>query len=150
MLDGIDPLLTPELLGVLAAMGHGDDLVIADGNFPGERLARRTVHGRPIWLAGASVPSALQAVLSLFPLDTAVTDPLRAMATDDGSDELPAVQQESQAVLDRMRPGVKLTPVERFAFYDLATAAYAIVMTSEVRPWANLAVRKGVSAGRLS
>jgi len=93
MLKNIDPLLTPELLYVLAAMGHGDELAVIDANFPADSVARRTCHGRVVSLAGASMPEAVSAILSVLPLDEFVDKPVRRMAIDATSDELPEVQQ---------------------------------------------------------
>jgi L-fucose mutarotase len=146
MLKNVHPLLTPELLHVLALMGHGDDLVVCDANFPADSVARSTVHGRAVPLAGADAPTAVGAILSVYPLDTFVETPALRMAPDDTPhDQLPAVQREVQAIVDADagRP-LPLGPVERFAFYDLARRAYAVVATGERRFWGCFVLKKGV------
>jgi L-fucose mutarotase len=144
MLKTIDPLLTPELLLVMAAMGHGDELAVVDANFPAASVALRTGYGRVVPLAGASMPEAVRAILTLLPLDDFVDTPVRRMAGDDSGDGLPEAQREVQAVIDEAagRPwptGV----VERFAFYDAARNAYAVVLTGERRYYGNVLIRKG-------
>jgi L-fucose mutarotase len=147
MLKNIDPLLTPELLYVLAAMGHGDDLVVADANFPADSVARRTAYGRVVRLAGVDTPGAVRAILSIYPLDEAVDEPVRRMLVDGSPGEVPPVQREVQAAVDdaegRPRP---MGGVERFAFYDEARAAYAVVATGEPRFWGCILLKKGVVA----
>jgi L-fucose mutarotase len=144
MLKDIDPLLTPELLYVLAAMGHGDDLVVADANFPADAVARQTAHRRVIRLAGVDTPEAVRAILSIYPLDEAVDEPVRRMLVD-GTAELPPVQREVQAAVDsaegRARP---MGGIERFAFYVAARTAYAVVATGERRFWGCVLLKKGV------
>lgn len=145
MLIDIDPLLTPELLHVLALMGHGDEIAVVDANFPADSTARGTVHGRAIVLAGADAPAAVKAILSLVPLDEFVEAPVRVMTAPDSATTLPAVQEEVQRIVDsaagRRCP---FGPLERFAFYDAARASYAVVLTSERRLYGNFLVRKGV------
>src|SRR4051812_10423440 len=120
MLKNVHPLLTPELLHVLALMGHGDDLVVCDANFPADAVARSTVHGRAVPLAGADAPAAVTAILSVLPLDSFVETPALRMAPDGTPDDLPAVQREVQQVVDAdAGRSLPLGPVERFAFYDL-------------------------------
>ena len=145
MLRNVDPLLTPELLYVLAAMGHGDELVVADANFPADSVARRTGYGRAVPLAGVGTPAAVRGILSLLPLDDFVEEPVRRMLVDDRPDELPPVQHELQAAIDaaagRARP---MGGLERLAFYEAARRAYAVVATGERRFWGNALIRKGV------
>ena len=100
MLKNLDPLLSPELLYVLAAMGHGDEVAVVDANFPADSVARRTGYGRLVTVAGASMPEVVRAILSVLPLDEFVDQPVRRMAVDGAPDELPAVQREVQAVVD--------------------------------------------------
>ena len=98
MLKTIDPLLTPELLFVLAAMGHGDDIAVVDANFPADSMAGSTCHGRVVSVAGASMPAVVDAILSVLPLDDYVAAPVRTMAaTTEGQ---PEVQKEVQALID--------------------------------------------------
>jgi len=145
MLKTIDPLLTPELLLVMATMGHGDELAVVDANFPAASVALRTGHGRVVPLVGVSMPEAVRAVLTLLPLDDFVDTPVRRMASDDSApDNLPEVHREVQVVIDKAagRPwptGI----VERFDFYEAARHAYAVVLTGERRYYGNVLIRKG-------
>ena len=124
MLKNIDPLLTAELLSVLAAMGHGDELAVTDANFPADSVARSTCHGRVITMAGASLSEVVGAVLSLPPIDEFVDAPVRRMATDVTPNELPEVQREVQAVIDAVSGRHwPMGVLERFAFYEAARAA---------------------------
>lgn len=145
MLRTIDPLLTPELLYVLAAMGHGDELVVADANFPADSVGRRTAYGRVVPLAGADTPAAVRAILSLFPLDEFVDEPVRRMMVDDRPNEVPPVQREVQTAIDAAagRPW-PMEAVERVAFYEAARSAYAVVATGERRFWGCVLLKKGV------
>jgi len=108
MLKNLNPLLTPELLYVLAAMGHGDDLVLCDANFPAESVARTTVYGRPVRVAGADAPSAARAILSVLPLDEFVDVPASRMEVSDDPQVVPPVQQEVQ-------PAACFQPSQRMA-----------------------------------
>lgn len=144
MLKGLHPLLTPELLQVLAEMGHGDDLAVVDANFPAASVAMETAIGRPLYLPGASLAAAVEAVLSLFPLDSFVDEPVKCMAADGASDDLPPVQMEVQAAVDAAEGRhVPLGALERFAFYEAARAAYAVVQTGERRWWGDVLLKKG-------
>lgn len=145
MLKNLDPLLTPELLSVLAEMGHGDDLVLCDANFPAESVARSTMHGRPVRLAGADAPAAARAILSVLPLDEFVDVPVSRMEVSDDPQAVPPVQQEVQAAIDAVmgRP-LSMQPVERFAFYAASQQAYAVVATGERRFWGCFLFKKGV------
>ena len=143
MLKGIDPLLTPELLKVLAEMGHDDAVVLADANFTAMSLGA----GKPvIRLPGVGMVRALQAVTSVLPLAEDVPAPVAFMQV--GGTEAPyrsALQREAQGVLDAVGiPPERVEGVERFAFYDRVKRAYAIVLTGEPQPWGNFLLRKGV------
>ena len=149
MLKGIDPLLTPDLLKVLAEMGHGDEIVLADANFTAASLGA----GKPlIPLAGAGMQQACAAVLSLLPLDTGVAQPVAYMqvsGTPDGY--CSALQRE---VLAALGAASQATPaqcqaMERFAFYARVKTAFAIVLTGELQPYANFIFKKGVIAEAL-
>jgi L-fucose mutarotase len=143
VLLNIDPLLTADLLYVMAAMGHGDELAIVDANFPAESTARRTGYGRLLTLPGASMPGALAAVLTLLPLDEHVEAPVRTMSAGDG-EPVPEVQQQAQGVVDQAAGRHwAIMPVERFSFYDAARACYAVVLTGERRYFGNVIVKKG-------
>jgi L-fucose mutarotase len=144
MLKGIDPLLTPDLLKVLAEMGHGDEIVIADANFTATTLGRgKTVIQAP----GIGVLRMCEAVLSLLPLDAAVDCPVACMqvgGTPDGYRS--ALQRQVQQRLAEAGWAVpqQVEAVERFAFYDRVRRAHAIVLTGELQPYANFVFKKGV------
>ncbi len=140
MLIGIDPLLSPELLHILASMGHGDELLIADANFPAEALAWRLTR-----LPGTDASTALKAILTVFPLDQYVERPAAVMAVVDDPDAMPDTVQEFQAALDAVQgEPVAIERLERFAFYERARKAFAIVATGERRLYGNLFLSKGV------
>lgn len=148
MLKGLDPILSPDLLWALAAMGHGDDLALVDGNHPAQAIAKNTVFGRPILLSGIPIERAARAILSLLPLDQYVPDPARRMEVVGDPVTVPPVQQAVQAEIDRAAetPTV-LQGIERFAFYDAAKQAFAVVQVSDPRPYGCFLFRKGVIAG---
>jgi len=147
MLKGIDPLLHADVLATLCAMGHGDDLVIADANFPADSVARHTTLGRILRLDGADVPQAVRAVLSVFPLDTFVDAPVLRMEVVGKPQELPPIQQEVQTMVDQAedRPW-PLGSLERMAFYERAKKSYAVIATSERRFYGCFILTKGVIA----
>ncbi len=140
MLKGLHPLLGAELLHVLAAMGHGDELALVDRNFPAVSRATRTVP-----LLGADMAQASEAVLSVFPLDTFVTEPVLRMEVVGEPDAVPPVQQE---FLDRCQRAegreLQMGVLPREAFYRRAEAAFAVVSTSEARPYGCFVLVKGV------
>ncbi len=142
MLKGIDPLLGPDLLQILAAMGHGDELLIADANFPAVTLATRLSR-----LDGADTSSALKAILTVLPLDQYVEQPAAVMAVVDDPDAIPETEVEFCRLLDASEgKSVAIQRLERFAFYDRARATFAIVVTSEQRLYGNIILAKGVVA----
>ena len=146
MLKTIDPLLNADVLHALRAMGHGDDLIVADANFPAETCARGTIVGRPLRI-DSDVESAVRAILSLMPIDTFVDDAAGRMAVVDAPDEVPPVQQAVQEVVNAAHGEVLiLQPIERFAFYERASRAFAVVQTLERRFYGCFAFRKGVIA----
>jgi L-fucose mutarotase len=140
VLKGIDPLLAPDLLHVLAAMGHGDELAVVDANFPAVAVARRLVR-----LDGVRASRALQAILSLLPLDTFTDSPAAVMAVVGDPTLIPPPVREFQPIVDAAagRP-VRLVALERFAFYERARAAFAVVATGDTRAYGNILVTKGV------
>lgn len=145
MLKGVDPILNAELLYALAAMGHGDDIVLVDTNFPAASVAANTVVGVPLFVSGVGLARAAQAILSLMPLDTFVDDPARRMDPVGGAAQLPAVQHELQAAIDASQGrSVPIVGIERFAFYEAAKSAYCIVQTGERRFYGNVILKKGV------
>ena|SRR5579863_2727588 len=140
MLKTLSVLHTPELLHVLASMGHGDEIAIVDCNFPAVSMARRLVR-----LDGASLASALDACLHLMPLDTFVDKPALRMMQVHAPDEIPAVQQECQQIIDRHEARHSpLAGIPREEFYQRAQKAYAIVYTSEPRGYGCILLKKGV------
>jgi L-fucose mutarotase len=144
MLKGINPLLNADVLQALRAMGHGDDLIIADTNFPSDSVARQTVLGRLLRI-DASAAEVVKAVLSLYPLDTFVDDSAARMEIVGKPDEIPPVQTEVQKEIDAAegKPW-PMMPVERYAFYERAKQAYCVIQTGERRFYGCFAFRKGV------
>lgn len=145
MLKGLDPRLNAEVLHVLRAMGHGDVLIVADTNFPADSVAASTVRGELFRMDNLTSAEAIGAILSVFPLDTFVEDFAGRMQVVNAPDEVPHVQAEVQAAIDRAegRPRPMIA-IERFAFYDLARGAYAVIQTGERRFYGCFMLRKGV------
>lgn len=142
MLKGISPLLSPELLKVLCEMGHGDELVIADGNFPAESIGKNAV---VIRADGHGVPEMLDAILQLIPLDQYVDQPAALMKVVPGDPVVPVIWDEYRALLKKHGEDPdKVEMMERFAFYDRAKNAYAVIATGETAIYANLLLKKGV------
>lgn len=138
MLKGLSPLLSPDLLHVLASMGHGDEIVLADANFPAATHARRLIR-----LPGCSVPQLLAALLPVFPLDDFVPQAAFTMQVVGDPTARPPVVLDCDQLLTRH--GLAVTQgIERFAFYQRAAAAFAIVATGETRIYGNLLLKKGV------
>jgi L-fucose mutarotase len=147
MLKGLDPLLNAEVLHVLRAMGHGDDIVICDTNFPADSVARQTVWGKPIRMDGVTAGRAAEAVLSVMPLDSFVPNPAERMEIVGQPDTVPPVQAEVQAAIDAAegKPS-PMASIERFAFYERAKTAYAVLVTGERRFYGCFIFKKGVVA----
>lgn len=150
MLKGIDPLLTPDLLRVLAEMGHGDEIVVADANFTAASLGR----GKPVLaLPGAGVRRTLEALLSLLPLDEAVAQPVGYMQVSGTAEGYrSALQREVVDVLAShgWAQPAQCQAIERFAFYERVKGAFAIVHTGELQPYANFILKKGVISEALA
>ena len=144
MLKGIDPLLNADVLGALRAMGHGDDLILADVNFPAESIARQTGLGRLLRIE-ASSERAARAVLSLYPLDSFVDDAAARMEVVGDPEQVPEVQRGVQAAIDAAegKPW-PMIGIERYAFYERAKRAFAVIQTGERRFYGCFAFRKGV------
>ena len=142
MLKGIDPLLSPDLLHALAAMGHGDEICIAVSNFPAATIAA----GKPlIRLPGVSGTRALGAILSVLPLDDFAAAPAATMQVVGDPGAVPEAVADYQRLLDASAGcRVAIEPLERFAFFERARTAFAVVATGETRIYANILVRKGV------
>lgn len=145
MLKGLDARLGADVLYAMRAMGHGDMLTLVDTNFPAHSLAKDTVLGRPLLMENLTLAEAAEAVLSLFPLDTFVDDFAGFMAVVGDPDAVPEVHTEVQRVVDSAEGRVRPVPgIERYAFYEVARASYAIVLTGERRPYGNIMLRKGI------
>lgn len=138
MLKGIDPLLGPELLATLRAMGHADEIAIVDANFPAAANARRLIRAE-----GVTATRMVEAILSVLPLEQ--FEPVAAfrMAVDGAPDELPPVIGEFEQLLRAVGYEGPIAALERFAYYERTRAAYAIVSTGERRYWGNLILKKG-------
>ena len=145
MLKGLNPLLNAEVLYALRAMGHGDDLIICDTNFPADSVARQTRLGELLRIDNVTAAQAIEAVLSVYPLDTFVDDAAARMEIVGKPDEIPPVQQEVQAAIDKAegKPS-PMGSIERFAFYDAAKRAYVVVQTGERRFYGCFVLKKGV------
>ena len=145
MLKGISPLLNADVLYALRAMGHGDDLIIADTNFPSDSIARQTRLGRLLRIDNVTAAEAVEAILSLYPLDTFVADSAGRMEIVGSPDEVPPVQKEVQQAIDRAEgKSWPMVGVERYAFYERAKEAYCVIQTGERRFYGCFAFRKGV------
>jgi L-fucose mutarotase len=141
MLKNIDPVLGPDILAVLRAMGHGDEIVIADANFPAASIGRKLLR-----LDGVSAPRAVRAVLSVLPLDSFVPHAAFRMAVVDNPSEMPPIVREFSTLLAESGYSNGIEAIERFAFYERAKCAYAVIATGELRYWGNLILKKGTIA----
>lgn len=145
MLTGIDPRLTPELLYALALMGHGDEIVIADANFPAASTAAHCVMSEPLCLPGLNATEAIRLITALMPIDAFVEHGALRMEIDDAPDQVNQAHQEVWAVLDEVKPAdAGLGSIERQDFYTRAKTAFAVVQTTEARAYGCFILRKGV------
>ena len=141
MLKGISPLISPDLLEVMARMGHGDELVLADAHFPGESIGKRVVRAD-----GLRIADLLGAIIPLFELDTYVPHPVLMMEPVPGDTADPAVEAAYMAEIKKEMPDVApAKKLDRFAFYERAAKAYAVVMTGETAKYGNIILIKGVT-----
>ena len=141
MLKGISPLISPALLEVLARMGHGDEIVLADAHFPGE-----TFNTRVLRADGLRIPDLLEAILPLFELDSYVAHPLAMMAAVPGDQLDPAVEASYWVAIRKSNPAVApIERIERFDFYERTRRAFAVVMTGETAKYGNIILKKGVT-----
>lgn len=138
MLKGIDPLLGPELLATLRAMGHADEIAIVDANFPAAANARRLIRAE-----GAPATRMLEAILTVLPLDQFEPVAVFRMAVDGAEDEVPPIVDEFERLLAAAGYDRPIGPIERFGYYERTRSAYAIVATGERRYWGNLILKKG-------
>ena len=139
MLKGIPHILSPDLLHALQAMGHGDEITIVDGNYPGESAGPRLIRAD-----GHSGTELLEAILTVMPLDDFVPDPAIVMQVVGDAGQRPPVVVEYEKIVARFEPAMKLNSLERFAFYKRANAGYAMVQTGEQRLYGNIILKKGV------
>jgi L-fucose mutarotase len=147
MLKSINPLLNADVLYALRAMGHGDRLVVCDTNFPADSIARQTVLGRLLRIDNVSAAKAVEAILSVLPLDTFVDDAAVRMEIVGQPREVPPVQREVQTAIDRAEGrSWPLVGVERHAFYEKAKTAYCVIATGERRFYGCFLFSKGVIA----
>ena len=141
MLKNISPLFSPELLATLYRMGHGDEIVLADAHFPGN-----TMNANVIRADGLKIDALLDAILPLYALDSYVDDPVVMMQVVEGDEADPTVEASYRAVIDKYAPETPaIALIDRFAFYDRAKSAFAVVMTGETRKYGNIIIKKGVS-----
>lgn len=140
MLRGIDPILSPDLLQILRAMGHGDHIVIADANFPASSMASKLIRAD-----GSDATQLLSAIVNLMPLDSFVPDPVICMQVVGAPDEIPPIIKQFQTIIEQLADHpARITQVERFEFYQRAREAFAIVQTGERRLYGNIILTKGV------
>lgn len=140
MLKNIDPVLAPELLAILASMGHGDELAIVDANFPATSMGRRVAR-----VDGIPATRVLEAVLTLLPLDDFVESPVTVMQVVGAPGEIPETVREFQKAVNAAESRhVNVIGIERFAFYDRVRQAFAVVATGETRLYGNVLLKKGV------
>ena len=140
MLKGISPLISPELIKILMEMGHGDELVLGDGNFPSASVSQRLVRAD-----GLGCTVLLDAILKIFPLDQYVDKPVALMAVVPGDPYKPFIWDEYRSTIQRHEPDfTDFDYVERFAFYERAKKAYAVLATGEMALYANIILKKGV------
>jgi L-fucose mutarotase len=140
MLKGIPVLISPEMIKILMEMGHGDELVIADGNFPAASIAQRLVRSD-----GLDIPLLLDAILTVFPLDQYVERPVALMEVVPGDPYQPVIWEEYRSIIKKSEATfTDFEYVERFAFYERSKKAYAVLASSELALYANIILKKGV------
>lgn len=140
MLRNLDPILSPDLLHALRAMGHGDEIVLADANFPAESIGPRAIRAD-----GSDCSAILQAVLSVMPLDTFVDDPALCMQVVGDPETIPDAVGHFQNIINQTADAPRqIQSLERFAFYHRAATAFAVVQTGERRLYGNIILKKGV------
>jgi L-fucose mutarotase len=139
MLKNIPPILGPELLYTLRAMGHGDEIAIVDANFPGDSSGPTLIR-----LDGLTATEVLEAVLTVMPLDTFVDEQAIGMEVVGDPKKREATHKDFDKIVKKHEPDMKLTLLERFAFYDRVEGAYAIIQTGERRLYGNILLKKGI------
>jgi len=136
MLKGISPLISPELLKILCEMGHGDEILLADANYPAESCGPKVVRAD-----GIDIPSLLKGIMDLFPLDTYVNENVILMSPNEGK---PSIWERYEEVLKASGEDARIGTLSRFDFYERASKAYAVVATGERALYANIILKKGV------
>ena len=139
MLLGIPPIISPELLKILSEMGHGDEIVLGDGNFPASSNAKRLIR-----CDGHGVCELLSAILKLFPLDSYVESPVVLMQVEPGDTVVPVIWDDYKKIVNASNPEAKISEIRRNEFYERARSAYAVIATSEAALYANVILKKGV------
>lgn len=139
MLQGISPLISPELLKILCEMGHGEEIVLGDANFPAGTVGRRVIRAD-----GIGTTELLEAILPLFPLDQYDPSNFVLMQVPEEEGITPEIWQQYRGVLNRYEPQAKMEHIERFAYYERAKKAYCVVATGETAIYANILLKKGV------
>ena len=139
MLKNIPPILGPDLLGILRAMGHGDEIAIVDANYPADSAGPALIR-----LDGVSATDALDAILTLMPLDTFVDDAALCMQVVGNATQREPVMDAFETILKKHEPAMRLASIERFAFYERVSKGYAIVQTGERRLYGNILLKKGI------
>lgn len=142
MLNGIAPIISPDLLNALYRMGHGDEILFADAHFPGDSFGQRVIRAD-----GLKIPDLIEAILPLFPLDTYADASLIMMSAVPGDELDPNVEASYRNAVDRagFDKALSIERVERFAFYERAAKSYAVVMTGEMAKYGNLILKKGLA-----
>jgi len=141
MLKGISPIISPDLLSIIARMGHGDEIILADAHFPGETFNKNVLRAD-----GIKIPELLAAVLPLFELDSYVDSPLIMMAAVEGDTLDPMVEESYLKSIHKSNPNVAdIQRIDRFAFYERAKNAFAVLMTGETAKYGNILLKKGVT-----
>jgi L-fucose mutarotase len=140
MLKGISPVITPDLLKILAEMGHGDEIILADAHFPGHTFGKRVLRAD-----GLKIPQLLDGIIPLFELDS-YAPPLVMMAAVEGDQLDPEVEKAyKEAIRKKLKKVPAITRIERFDFYKRAEEAYVVVMTGELAKYGNIILKKGVT-----
>ena len=141
MLKGISPIISPELLYTLHVMGHGDEIVLADAHFPADSLHENTIRAD-----GLKIQDLLAGILPFFEIDVYVDDPIAMMEAVSGDTLDPAVEESYLIPINRHFPDApKIKQIDRFAFYEKAKNAFAIVITGELAKYSNIILKKGVT-----
>jgi len=137
MLKNIPPIISPELMKTLMEMGHGDEIVIADGNYPAKSSGNKVIRAD-----GLGIPELLKAILQFFPLDTYAD--INVIYMDTGNDEIPSIWNKYQEILKKSKENFNIGKLERFKFYERASQSYCVVASSEQALYANIILKKGV------